>query len=169
MKKIFITITLTYLLLLTACATGTQAAENGQDYSSCKISINCETVFDNFEKLSKGKDEIIPEDGFLLPVTEVPLLDGETAFDVLLRVTKEMGIHMEHTKTPVYKNSYIEGINNLYEFDCGELSGWMYKVNGVYPNYGSSSYAMDDGDDLVWVFTCDLGRDIGADWKSQNQ
>ncbi len=28
---------------------------------------------------------------------------------------------------------YVEGINNIYEFSCGEQSGWMYEVNGVYP------------------------------------
>ena len=39
-------------------------------------------------------------------------------------------------KYSMYNSVYIEGINNLYEFDCGELSGWMYKVNGWFPNYG---------------------------------
>ena len=41
---------------------------------------------------------------------------------------------------------YIEGINNLYEFDCGEQSGWMYSVNGWFPNYGCSRYQLKDGD-----------------------
>ena len=27
----------------------------------------------------------------------------------------------EFEVTPVYNSNYIEGINNLYEFDCGEL------------------------------------------------
>ena len=42
--------------------------------------------------------------------------------------------------TPLYKSYYVEGINQLYEFDCGKNSGWMYSVNGEYPNYGASSY-----------------------------
>ena len=58
--------------------------------------------------------------------------------------------------------AYVEGIHNLYEFDCGALSGWMYKVNGWYPNYGSSRYQLKDGDVVEWRFTCDLGNDIGG-------
>ena len=57
---------------------------------------------------------------------------------------------------------YIEGIGNLYEFDCGAESGWMYAVNGWFPNYGCSQYALQDGDTVTWVYTCDLGRDVGS-------
>ena len=60
--------------------------------------------------------------------------EGETVFHVLLRETKKNKIHFEFVNTPVYNSAYIEGIGNLYEFDCGELSGWMYCVNGWYPN-----------------------------------
>ena len=69
---------------------------------------------------------------------------------------------MEASWTPIYNSAYVEGIHNLYEFDCGALSGWMYKVNGWYPNYGCSRYQMKDGDVVEWRFTCDLGNDIGG-------
>ena len=55
----------------------------------------------------------------------------------------------------------VEGINQLYEFDCGELSGWMYSVNSWFPNYGCSQYEVSDGDMIEWRYTCDLGRDVG--------
>ncbi|MDR2296437.1 MAG: DUF4430 domain-containing protein, partial [Clostridiales Family XIII bacterium] len=74
------------------------------------------------------------------------------------------GIHMEFENTPIYNSAYIEGINNLYEFDAGELTGWMYKVNGWYPNYGCSRYRLAAGDVIEWHYTCDLGRDLGAEW-----
>ena len=50
----------------------------------------------------------------------------------------------------------------MYEFDCGQYSGWMYRVNGWYPNYGCSSYDVEDGDNIEWKYTCDLGVDIGG-------
>ena len=56
--------------------------------------------------------------------------------------------------------AYIEGINNIYEFSCGELSGWMYCVNGEYPNVGCSDYKIKDGDNIEWYYTCDLGEDL---------
>ena len=64
--------------------------------------------------------------------------------------------------TPVYGSAYIEGINNLYEFDCGDLSGWMYSVNGVFPNVGCSQVQAAEGDVICFVYTCDLGADVGG-------
>jgi hypothetical protein len=119
--------------------------------------------------LSPEKEDILPPDGVLLAEVEVPLNEGESAFDILLRATLDRAIHMEHTSPPLYKSSYIEGIGNIYEFDCGELSGWMYRVNGEYPNYGAGKHPMQDGDLLEWVYTCDLGRDIGAALINQKQ
>ena len=69
---------------------------------------------------------------------------------------------MEFSQSPVYETAYIEGIGNLYEFDAGALSGWMYRVNGWFPNYGCSSYQVQDGDVIEWVYTCDLGADVGG-------
>lgn len=68
---------------------------------------------------------------------------------------------MESSYTPIYDSAYIEGINQIYEFDCGSESGWMYKVNGWFPNYGCSQYKVSDGDNIAWVYTCDLGTDVG--------
>ena len=88
--------------------------------------------------------------------------EGESVFNVLLRTCKQQGIHMEFVNTPIYNSAYIEGIHNLYEFDCGQLSGWIYKVNGWSPNYGCSRYALKDGDVIEWQYTCNLGIDIDA-------
>ena len=70
-----------------------------------------------------------------------------------------MSVAVSYTHLDVYKR---QGIHNLYEFDCGELSGWMYNVNGWFPNYGCSRYALQDGDVIRWRYTCDLGADVGG-------
>ncbi len=103
----------------------------------------------------------MPSDGWLLEPTEVELSEGGTAFDLLEQVCRDNQIHMEFSDTPLYNSAYIEGIGNLYEFDCGEQSGWMYAVNGVFPNYGCSEYVLEAGDKMEWAYTCDLGRDLG--------
>lgn len=38
----------------------------------------------------------------------------------------------------------------------------MYKVNGWFPNYGCSRYQLQAGDDVQWLYTCDLGLDVGG-------
>ena len=125
------------------------------------LSVRCDTILNNMNLLDKEKHELVPEDGVILTATTVTVYEGESVFNVLQREMKRNRIHMEFMNTPIYNSAYIEGINNLYEFDVGELSGWMYKVNGWFPNYGCSRYQLKAGDVVEWVYTCDLGRDVG--------
>ena len=129
--------------------------------NTCTISISCATILDNMDHLKSSKAEFVPSDGWILAPTEVEFTEGESVHDVLQRVCKEAGIQMESSFTPAYNSAYVEGINNLYEFDCGELSGWMFSVNGWYPNYGCSKYTVNTGDEICWVYTCNLGKDVG--------
>ena len=129
---------------------------------TCTISIACTTILDNLDKLDPDKTDFIPADGWLLGETKAEFSEGESVFDVLRRVCRDKNIHLEFTNTPAYGSVYIEGIGNIYEFDCGDLSGWMYKVNGWFPNYGCSQYTLTDGDTVSWVYTCDLGYDVGG-------
>lgn len=136
---------------------------NGEDDNlSCKLSISCETLVDN-DALQKSKRGLVPESGYILAPEEAGFTEGETVFDVLYRETRERKIHMEYEKTPAYNSIYIEGIGNLYEFDAGPESGWMYRVNGEFPNYGCSAITLSDGDVVEWLYTCDLGQDIGCE------
>ena len=133
----------------------------------CTISISCATILNNLDKCNKDKVELVPEDGWLLEPAEVVFYGGESVFNVLQRTCRQKKIHMEFSNTPIYNSAYIEGIGNLYERDVGDLSGWMYSVNGWFPNYGCGRYALKDGDVIEWVYTCDLGADVGDDYMAQ--
>lgn len=134
---------------------------------TCTISIRCAAILDHLDELDPEKVELVPEDGWILAPVTVEFSAGQNVFDVLLATVKANAIHMEYQSTPMYETAFIEGIGNLYEFDCGALSGWMYKVNGWFPNYGCSRYAVQAGDVIEWVYTCDLGSDVGASGVSQ--
>ena len=129
---------------------------------TCTFSIECSTILNNLDMLDPDKLEMVPSGGVILAKTSVTFYEGESVFDVLQRLCRDQGIHMESSWTPIYNSAYIEGIHNLYEFDCGSLSGWMYRVNGWYPNYGCSRYQLQQGDVVEWRYTCDLGSDIGG-------
>lgn len=130
----------------------------------CTFSISCATVLDNMDMLDKSKKEIIPDDGWVLKPVTVTFNEGESVFDVLKQACKDNKIHLEFSFTPIYNSAYIEGINNLYEFDCGSLSGWMYEVNDWFPNYGCSRYEVKNGDVIEWQYTCNLGEDVGGSY-----
>ena len=138
-----------------------QDQEITEEELHCTISISCATILENMDACKKDKRELVPEDGWILEPTEVVFYRGESVFNVLQRTCRQKKIHMEFSTTPIYNSAFIEGIHNLYEFDVGELSGWMYSVNGWFPNYGCSRYALQDGDVVEWVYTCDLGADVG--------
>ncbi len=107
------------------------------------------------DKLDSDRVEFVPDDGWILLPTEVEFTEGDSVLDILKAVCRAYKIPMEHN------GSYVEGINQLYEFNCGELSGWMYSVDGWFPNYGADSYIVSDGETIRWSYTCDLGKDVG--------
>lgn len=126
------------------------------------LSVSTKTLLGKLDWLPPNKVDLVPKDGLIYPAQKVEFFEGENVFDLLQREMKKSKIHMEFSKTPMYNSVYIEGINNLYEFDGGELSGWMYKVNNWFPNYGASRYSLKEGDRVDWVYTLDLGKDVGG-------
>ena len=126
------------------------------------LEIRCDTLSSDMSKLENPAiEDYIPADGTILERSTYKGTTDNTVFDALNTLCRNNDIQLEFSYTPIYESYYIEGINYLYEFDGGNLSGWMYKVNGWFPNYGCSSYYLSDGDVIEWVYTCDLGKDVG--------
>lgn len=147
---------------------GNTLIEEGQEGNLCTITIVCDTILDNLDNLEAGKAPYVPKDAVILPMTTVSFAEGDTVFQVLQKVCAAADIQIEYSWTPLYDSYYIEGINHLYEFDCGFESGWMYKVNEWFPNYGCSAYEMKGGEDIVWCYTCNgLGEDVGEIWMGE--
>ena len=127
--------------------------------NTCTFVIECKTILDNKDKLKKGLEKYVPDDAVIFSKT-VGFDSGESVYDILRRICDENSIQMEASYTPAFSSYYVEGINNLYEFDCGQGSGWMYSVNGVFPNYGCSSYKPANNDKIAFRYTCELGYDL---------
>lgn len=142
---------------------GAAAVEGDIPAQTCTIEVRCDTILDNMGDLAPGKSSCVPGNGVILAASTVRFAQGDTVLDVLKAASSATGLQLEYSYTPGYGSYYVEGINNLYEFDCGNESGWMYKVNGWFPNYGCSEYQVRDGDVIVWCYTCKgYGADLGA-------
>ena len=131
---------------------------------TCTISISCSTILSNMDQCKESKKEYVPDNGVILSATTVTFTEGGSVFDVLERVCRDNGIQMEASVSKY--GTYVEGIANIYEKDVGSTSGWMYKVNGCFPNYGCSSYTLSQGDVICWVYTCNLGDDVGGGYAT---
>ena len=151
------------LILLTGCG------EQKKVIGTVTVSIRCDTVIANGMHKEEKWEGILPEDGCILPETEIEICEGDTVFDILLTARDEHGVHMEYSGGE--KTEYIEGIGNLYERDGGRWSGWMFSVNGEYVDVGCGQHKLQDGDTVEWNYTCDLGLDLNAaseeaiEWK----
>lgn len=114
------------------------------------LEIRCDTV--------AGRAAHIPEDGVLLPETSFAIEAGDTVYDILTEAAQRCSLHMESTGAPGML--YIAGIGHVYEFDFGDLSGWMMFVNGESPSVGCDQYTLADGDRIQWLYSCDMGGDL---------
>ena len=169
MKRIVKVIVLVLVLsMLVGCGksnTAQVADTNGDGKLTCTLEIRCDVLLGKLDQMTKEKAALVPEDGILLETVEIEFAGGESVFDVFRKVLREEKIHFEYVDASAYDSVYIEGIGNIYEFDCGPQSGWMFSVNGIYPGLGCSAYTLADGDVIVFNYTCDLGADLGADYE----
>lgn len=119
------------------------------------LSIRCETV--------AGKKDYIPEDGIILDFVTIKIPEGSTAYDQLIAAAKQYKIQLETQSG----SSYVQGIANIYEFDFDDLSGWMLRINGEWSGTGSSDCKLNPYDYVEWIYTTQLGKDIGNDYLGE--
>lgn len=129
-------------------------AKQEQGLIEVSIEIRCDEVLQN-EKIDDKILKIQPEDGVILKIENLLINEKSTVFDVLKTACAKEKIHMEFVNTPIYNSAYIEGINNLYEFDAGNLSGWKYSVNGEILSVGVSNISVKDNDEILFFYVCD--------------
>lgn len=162
MKKALTVFFTSIVLMIIVCSCSIKSPEDY--YSSTQNTKITETVtvkIDCITALSLLPDELagyIPDDGIIAD-TKVEYEENDTAFTVLTKAVKKNKIQLEYSGEG--ESAYVEGISHLYEFSCGELSGWMFSVNGVFGETGANSTAVEADDVVEWRYTCDLGADIG--------
>ena len=122
------------------------------------VTIVCHTALAS-GKLPDAVRAVLPAGGVLLQRT-VALEPGDTAWSVTQRACRDAHVSLEASFAAAQGAVYVEGIGNLYEFDCGQGSGWIYKVNGAAPGHGCDSQPLQAGDTLLWAYTCDYGNDV---------
>ena len=143
----------------TPTPTPTPAPTPTPEPETVTLTIVCHKALES-DALPDAVRAVLPESGVMLAETEIPIQADETAWTLLQRVCSERGIALEADWTPAYSTAYVRGVGHLYEFDCGRGSGWIYRVNGAVPNVGCSSYTLQPGDTVEWLYTCNFGNDL---------
>lgn len=119
---------------------------------SVTIEIRCDAILglDGAERFGKN--------GIILPKTECTVSEGETVLALLQETARanRLQIEADGISGTVVETAYVRGIASLYEMDFGDLSGWVYTVNGERPSVGCGAYVLSDGDAVVWEYTLNL-------------
>lgn len=161
LQNFIVVIVVAAVAVCAVCATNIQSVEEyySSDSSAVKENIGTVTLTIRCDTLVGKSDAAhIPEDGMILPATTFDVGADDTVFDVLTAAARQYQIPIESTGSG--GSVYIQGIQYIYELDFGDLSGWMYTVNGSPPSAGCGEYRLSDGDIIEWRYTCDLGHDL---------
>lgn len=91
--------------------------------------------------------------------SQIVLEKEVTAFEALKYYCENNSIQIGYTGSGQFV--YVSSINGIKEKSEGPSSGWMYKVNGTFPDVSAGKYKLSSNDTLEWVFTKDGGKDVG--------
>lgn len=139
-------------------------SESGGGPVRVTVLAECSTVLSHMDIIDPAVNppEVVPEDGVIIARCEVSLPEGATAFDALAAAARKQRVRVDYTGSAY--GTYVRGIGYVSEFGFGELSGWMYTVNGEFPDVSVSDRVLESGDAVEFRYTCDLGRDVGDDY-----
>lgn len=111
------------------------------------VMCSCKNAVDYGIRETNG---LIPENGIIFS-TDVTVKEGSTALDAIKEACKQSSVSIDESR------GYIRGICGLYEKDCGGASGWLYSVNGTFPNTSSNKYVLEPGDSIELHYTVKNG------------
>ncbi len=94
--------------------------------------------------------------GTILNQSNIAVEMGESIMDLTKRILDSRGIKYKE------KNGYMISIDGQAEFDKGSGSGWMFTINGKFPNKSADDLRARDYKRIEWKYTYDFGNDIGA-------
>ncbi|MGN0701153.1 MAG: DUF4430 domain-containing protein [Oscillospiraceae bacterium] len=136
-------------------------AQSGGGDISVTLSVSCENALSNLDMIDEQITPLsaIPQDGVIIGDCTVSLETGETAFDALVYAAREKRIRVDY-RSSVY-GEYISGIGGVSEFGFGDMSGWIYRVNGEMPEVSAGAFALSDGDEVEFIYTCRYGDTAG--------
>ncbi|HBB72649.1 MAG TPA: surface/cell-adhesion protein [Ruminococcus sp.] len=134
--------------------TSTVTKENA--VGTVTMTIRCDTIKDEQDS---EYAEYIPEDGVILETTDFEFAEGDSVYTILTDAARTFGLQTD-SRGGMTGMVYVAGINYLYEYQFGDLSGWIYHVNGVAPSVGCGEYIVSDGDNIEWLYTREVGNDL---------
>ncbi|MDK2802201.1 MAG: DUF4430 domain-containing protein [Oscillospiraceae bacterium] len=158
---------LTMCLSLVSCGTTNNSANKDNSSNSTNdamsksvvYTINVKQLVENPELVPEAlkNANIIPSDGILFN-SLIDFSEKQTAFDLLVEISKKEKIPIDFSGTSANGDAFIKSIKGIENKAAGDLSGWMYFVNGEMSNVGAAKYELKGGDSIEWKFVTDYNN-----------
>ena len=134
------------LALLFSMASCYAQKEKPNAIGSVTLSINCNVIKDKV-----NNPVILDNEEFLIN-------QGETVFDIVSEAVVKNKLQME---TSGAKGSeYIVGLNNIYSQAYGDMSGWLFYVNGEMAMVSMAQYELKPNDKIEILYSTNFGEDL---------
>ena len=144
MKKT-LSIILCFALILCMASCYTQK-EKPDAIGSVSLSINCNVI----------KDKV--DNPVILDNAEFLINEGETVYDILMEAVVKNKLQME---TSGAKGSeYVVGINNIYSQAYGDMSGWLFYLNGEMAMTSMAQCKLKPNDKIEILYSTNFGEDL---------
>lgn len=126
--------------------------ENAGDMT-VTVSVDCSAVLAAMERIDEriNQASVIPKDGIVIASRETAVAEGATAFDALVAAARERRVAVDYVGS-LY-GVYVRGIGHIYEFGFGDMSGWVYEVNGESPDVSAGEFVLSEGDSVEFIYT----------------
>ncbi|MGN0531840.1 MAG: DUF4430 domain-containing protein [Eubacterium sp.] len=128
----------------------TKTEENTLPANACTVTVECTVLLSNMDQLKAGHSKYVPKNGYIIEKYPYLIKGNATVYDALKEACKTNSVKLTAKSTGY--GTYIVGINNIDEKDCGATSGWKYKVNGTFPSVSADRYTISEGDDIVFTY-----------------
>jgi len=158
MKKTVKTALLMAAAVLTVALAACGGKEPAADTVTVTVAIDCTTAYQGGYDLAAQ----VSDEGIILSEVQLQVEEGTTADQVITRAARENNIPL--VATGEGEMWYITHINSIGSGDCGDMSGWLYIVNGEMPMEGAAMYEVQEGDSIALRYSLDYGLDLGFSW-----
>lgn len=117
----------------------------GEGEPAVELTVQCAALSD------VADPDDLPDGGVnLFPTARLPYIEGESVDELLTRAANSAGFTVDR------ESGYVRGIAGVYEKAYGEMSGWIFTVNGEMPSVSAADCILSDGDRVEWRYCLDM-------------
>ena len=147
LAALFATVAVAFVLGVAGCTQTTAGTGSAAGSAATAEKGSAAAVAEDGQILVTVKVDSSAADGSVSFDQEVAVDEGATAYDAL--VATGLSVNASDSEYGMY----VEGIDGLAAGDHGDMSGWMFDINGEMAEESCDKIELADGDTVNWIYS----------------